>query len=293
MILSVLALLPVAFGGQRATWTLEVTADLTPSVPEVPVFRVLPQPLVELDVLRDIFGLSTPPIEEDDFGGVTSVNEETLHALVFANGGAHYIDELGVSSEAPMRPRPVHELWLIGDLYLEDLGLSSAGPYELLPASTGEERMWVVDALGRTHGPWITHQSVHYQAWLDEWPVFGPGGEVEIVWASDGTTAMVSHGLRTLEVSATMSPISAAEAVARYEARARDEGHYNGLLLATEGLQRVVITEIELGYFLPPAGADVDILEPVYRFSGVVYGSTEAGDLLWYESASPTMRPQR
>ncbi|WP_437680765.1 hypothetical protein [Sorangium sp. So ce131] len=277
----------------QLSFDVELPARM-PDVPEqVTLYKVKKgAPVVDLRALEDAFDVRGAAETTADFGGVTHVRAGARHLYVYDGGGAAYHDVDRIGSEAPITPLSERHLWKDAHRRLGALGLLAAGPVSLVPGRAGVSEAGTMDPSGNTQKRWVTAQSVSFVQRIDGMPTFGGGNDVQIVYAGGGAIASLTSNVRPLEAIESLTIDRPEKAVGRYLDRAERTGRWNLIKAHIERVDRLEITDVRLGYYLPDASVPAKTAEPVYAVHGAAHGVDQSGaqtaiDVLWIEPAAP------
>lgn len=276
--------------GNAAPWPVELPQSLPRPPAQVAIYRVVPtDPYMGMAAIQDVVGLFGQSEWRDEFGGNVHLQDDGHFAYAFVDGGIDYLDDTRFALDVPIQPRLPDALWADADVLLAGLGRSEPVGFDLQPGNVGRAEATIVDAAGRTHGPWLTAQSVSYAYLLDGFAVFGPGSESTVQFDGQGVVAF-SDAQRELDIAELAVPDSPRRALARWLERADREHRWSMYRAYIHDIQRVKIDRVEFGYYAPSVGADAPTIEPVYQITGVMLGHDEQGqavavELLWWEPA--------
>lgn len=275
----------------QAPWPYTISADF----PEVPAmmqtYKVASQPVVTLETLKDVFGLTGTPIYGDDLGGMEKVSSGAAQAFSFDLGGAIYID--GGNLEQKIQPASADQLWAESEALLEDLGLMQDPILAWQPDRVGERRVELHNGSGRVVSSWISGQAAAWKATVDGWQTFGGGSELDVLFGDQAAIIGLTAAPRVLIPTEEIVIDGPQKALSHYLAHATATGRWSILKTATPSLRHVDITDIQLGYWMSDISQKDPVVAPVYEIKGVITfgaeGALQQTELCWYEPASASV----
>lgn len=287
-----ITLLLLSFTSAHAA-TFEVKAALPESPGAVTVYAPSTDGSVTpIEQLQDVFGLSGLVRMDDDMGGVARLRDGALTAFAWDQGGALFSDLSVMKSQAAIQPRAEVELFSAAGAIVDELGLNAVQGVELLEGGAGKATMTVKDGQGRVRSTRITHEKASFVQVIDGLPGFGGGAWVDVIFAQGGAVAAISHTVRELEQVGELPVIPAQEALRTWERRMDETGRWDLHRSMFDEIDRVEVSQVTLGYYVPAVDELTVSYEPVWQILGTVTGEDGLGkpavkEMIWYEPASP------
>lgn len=269
---------------------VHVRAELPAVPPRLAVYAVDDATFVPFDTLTSVLGVEGEPETVPLAPGALHVSDDSVHLFYYPDGSAVFNDTLRDSTEEPMQPLAKDWLFEDADSLLAQLGFTDTGPVTIRADRIGHHDIEIFGANNERLGGWIAHQAAIFGQDIDGLPGFGPGAEVEVVYAEGGDIVAFSHAIRSLDISAWLPSVSPHSALQTFTARVNHGERWNLLRLRSGRVDNVTVSGIQLGYFLPGVGVDTEFVVPVYEIHGNSHGVTVDGEELtsefvWYEPA--------
>ena len=241
-----------------------------------------------IDLLAERFGVEGEVVDATIPEGAEIIADGDRSVTVLADGSGEYSDAAYDHTGDAITPVDEDDLWDAADQLLLDLDADAATLFTLDQMEVVEE---ACDGEDCDEDLDVGRQQAIYAMNIDGLKCFGRAGILSVRFAGDTEPVGFTHGLRGLNPSARILVSKPIHAVKGWMVRIANEVQWHDLGEDLGTPDTIQVVGVNLGYLMPPAGADSAEVRPVYQIRALVGGTDGNGDeyddvvVEWYEPA--------